>query len=137
MRTRVLVFLLAAGLLPGCSGGSNQPDWPELHPVKGVVKKDGQPVKGGSVRFTPDPDRPEFAINGQVGDDGTFTLTTVRTTDKSGERKTGAPAGNYKVAFTPLLGEQGSGQTGTVELPKPVTVASGANDITIDLPAKK
>lgn len=138
MRTRTLsTAALALALLVGCDKGNKQPDFPDLSPVKGGVKRDGQPVKGGVVQFTPDPDKPEFLINSEVGADGVYTLSTVRTTDSKGERKTGAPAGAYKVTYTPSLGDQtAGGQTGPVELPAKVTVKVGDNDITIDLPKK-
>ncbi len=146
MRTHIrhapaLAFALALALAvgAGCGTGTKQPDFPDLSPVKGVVKRGGQSVGGGGiVRFTPDPDKSEFVINSEVGADGTFALTTVRTTDSRGERKTGAPAGSYKVTYTPPLGDQTvGGQAGPVELPAKVTVKAGDNDITIDLPAKK
>ena len=137
MRTRTLVCaLLAAGLLSGCGSGK-QPDFPDLHPVKGVVKRDGQPVKGGSVQFTPDPDTPEFLINSEVGTDGAYTLSTVRTTDKKGERKPGAPAGKYKVTYTPPLSDQtAGGQLNPIELAQAATVSAGNNEIPLDLPKK-
>ena len=141
MRTRLLVCAvcawLAAGLLSGCGSGAGQPDFPDLHPAKGVIKRDGQPVKGGSVRFTPDPDKPDFVVNAEVGADGTYALTTVRTTDSRGERKTGAPVGTYKVTYTPPLGDQTAGaQSAPATLSKPVSVSAGNNDIPVELPKK-
>jgi hypothetical protein len=136
---RALLFcLFAVGLLSGCGGsGGKQPDFPDLHPVKGTVTRGGAPVKGGAVQFAPDPARPDFLINSEVGPDGTFALSTVRTTDKSGERKSGAPAGSYKVTFTPPLGDQtAGGAVNPIELTKPVTVTAGNNDLTIELPKK-
>jgi hypothetical protein len=136
MRTATLgIPLVMVGLL-GCNEGK-QPDFPPLHPVKGVVKKDGKAVSGGSVRFTPDPDKPEFLVGGEVGADGSFTLSTLRTTGKKGERKDGAPAGTYKVTFMPLQGDQtAGGAIEPIELPKTVTVQAGDNNIVIDLPKK-
>lgn len=137
MRTAPPVLLLIAGLaLPGC-GDARQPDFPPLHPVKGVVKRGGKPVSGGSLLFTPDPETPDFRTNAEVGADGTYSLTTFRTTDRKGERKPGAPAGAYKVTYTPTQREQTAGGTlEIVELPKPVTVREGENDIPIELPRK-
>jgi hypothetical protein len=135
--TRALVLALALATGAGCDSGPKQPDFPDLNPVKGVIKRGGQPVSGGSVRFNPDPDKPDFVVNSEVGTDGTYTLTTVRTTDKSGERKTGAPAGAYKVTYTPPIGDQtAGGQTGPMSPPTAVTVQAGNNDIPIDLPKK-
>ena len=137
MRQPALTLAVLAAL--GCNSGETpQPAFGDLYPVRGVVKRGGQPVKGGVVQFTPNPDRPEFLINSLVGDDGTFTLTTVRMTDKQGERKTGAPAGAYKVTYTPPINDQtAGGQSTSIEYPKPVTVTAGENDLPIELPAKK
>src|SRR5207247_8349562 len=113
MRSRV-VGMLAAGLVwaavAGC-GGPKQPDFPDLNPVTGTLQRAGQPVSGGSVRFDPDPARPEFQTNSEVGADGTFTLSTVRTTDKTGERKRGAPVGTYRVTYMPPLADQTAGSS--------------------------
>jgi hypothetical protein len=136
MRARAVAPVLVV-LLAGCGGG-NQPAFPDLHPVKGVVKRGGQPVAGGSVRFTPEPDRPEFLVNAEVGPDGTFSLTTVRTTDKSGERKPGAAAGAYRVTYMPPAGDQTAGGVSftPVEAPGTVTVAAQENDLTVVLTKK-
>ncbi len=136
MRTTFLTMALL-GIL-GCGDSVKQPDFPDLHPVKGVVKLGGQPVKGGAVQFIPEPDRPEFLINSEVGTDGTFTLSTVRTTDNKGERRPGAPAGNYRVTYTPMMTEQAAGAIiEPITTTQVLTVATGPNDLTIDLPAKK
>ncbi len=130
------LFLLAA-LAAGCGGDASQPKFPDLNPAAGVVKRAGQPVKGGAVQFVPDPDRPDFLVNSEVGADGTFALSTVRTTDKSGERKTGAPAGKYKVVYQPPLGDQtAGGQLSPINVPAPVEVKAGPNDLLVELPKK-
>ena len=134
------ILLLAFGLaaLIGCGKDSSQPAFADLYPVKGVVTRGGVPVKKGAVRFTPDPDKQEFTINSEVGEDGTFSLTTVRITDKAGERRPGAPAGKYKVTFVPHLGDQTAGGfTDPVELPQVVTVEAKENDLKLELPKKK
>jgi hypothetical protein len=139
MRTRTCApaLLVGAALLTGCGQDKKQPDFPDLQPVKGTVKRDSNPVKGGVVRFVPDPDKPEFLINAEVGPDGTYTLTTVRTTDSQGERKPGAPPGTYKVTYMPSLGDQtAGGKMEPIELKAKVTVKSGDNDIPIELPKK-
>jgi hypothetical protein len=134
---RMLLFALLAAAACGCGKDGKQPDFPDLHPVKGTVTRGGAPVKGGAVQFYPDPARPDFLINSEVGADGTYTLSTVRTTDKSGERKPGAPAGTYKVTFTPPLGDQtAGGAVNPIELTKTFTVNAGNNDIPIDLGKK-
>lgn len=87
------------------------------------------------MRFHPEPDKPDFLINSEVASDGTFSLSTVRTTDKRGERRPGAPAGQYKVIYEPRLGDQTADRyREPVTLPKPVTIEAKSNQLTIDLP---
>lgn len=132
-----LALAVSAAALLGCGSGASQPNFPDLHPVKGVVKRGGQPAARGTVQFAADPANPDFLINSEVGDDGTFTLTTVRTTDSKGERKPGAPAGKYKVTYTPPLADQtAGGQINPIDAPAPATVAAGENNLTIELPKK-
>ena len=134
----LLVAIAVPALVAGCGKDGNQPAFAELHPVKGVVKRGGQPVKAGMVRFFPDPDKPDFIINSLVQSDGTFTLTTVRSTDSKGERKPGAPAGNYKVTYMPdALDQTGGGSTEPIPILKPVTVTAGAKEIVLELPTGK
>jgi protein-disulfide isomerase len=133
---RATLCVLAA-LAAGCGGGATQPTFPELAPVKGVVKRGGQPVKGGTVQFLPDPDRPDFLTNSEVGADGTFALTTVRTTDRTGERKAGAPVGKYKAVYQPPLGDQtAGGQLDPITIPGPFEVKAGGSEIMVELPKK-
>lgn len=134
---RIALVAFAAALAAGCGGGTSQPQFPDLVPVKGVVKRGGAPVKGGAVQFVPDPDKPEFLVNSEVGNDGTFALSTVRTTDRSGERKAGAPPGKYKVVFQPPLADQTAGGVlEPVNVPGPVEVKAGGGDVTVELPKK-
>jgi hypothetical protein len=135
---RQTLLALAALAAVGCGGGGrSQPKFPDLAPVKGVVKRGGQPVKGGVVQFVPEPDQPEFLINSEVGSDGTFSLTTVRTTDSSGERKPGAPPGKYKASYLPPLGDQTAGAApAPVAVPGPFEVKAGGTEVTVDLPKK-
>lgn len=129
--------LFAALAAVGCGGESGQPAFPDLAPVSGVVKKGGAPVSGGTLKFAPDPATAEFLTNSEVGPDGTFTLTTVRTTDKSGERKPGVAAGKYAVTFYPATGDQTAGGVPQpISLP-PVTVPKEGNkSLTLTLPKK-
>jgi hypothetical protein len=134
----ILAYVLCAATLAGCGSGGKQTNFPDLSPVKGVVKRGGQPVSGGVIQFMADPEKTEFLTNSEVGTDGTFKLSTVRTTDSKGERKPGAPPGNYKVIYTPSLSDQtAGGQTGPTTIPAPVTVKAGENDITIEVPVPK
>lgn len=129
---RVWLGIAVALLAAGCGDG-NQPGFPDLHPVTGVVTKGGSPVSGGVVKFTPVPDNPDFLINSEVGPDGTFSLSTVRTTDTRGERKPGVAPGQYTVTYIPVAGDQTAGYQPPVTLPDPVTVEAKANELTIEL----
>src|SRR5262245_29001621 len=100
MRTALCFAASVLLFLTGC-GGKNQPKFDELHPVTGTLTAGGKAVTGGAVQFSPDPAKPEFMVNSEVGADGTFRLSTVRTTDSKGERKPGAPAGKYQVTYSP------------------------------------
>jgi hypothetical protein len=136
-----LIHATAAALLAaaasGCGGDSKQPAFPDLVPVKGVVKRAGQAVKGGAIQFVSDPAKPEFLTNSEVGTDGTFALSTVRTTDSRGERKAGAPPGKYKAVYQPPLGDQtAGGQMEPINVPGPFEVKAGDTEVTVDLPKK-
>ena len=134
------ILLLGIVLALGCSGGGSAVEWPPLHPVKGTVSLGGKPVAGGLLQFQPEAGgNPDFLISSVVSPDGSFTLATSHVHDKSGSRKTGAPAGKYKLTFTPAIGDQtaGGGSMMPILLPQPVVVDSKENDLKIELPAPK
>jgi hypothetical protein len=90
------VLALAPG---GCTGGS----LPKTYPVTGtVVFKGGGPLAKASILFTPVGDT-SFSVSGDVGDNGSFTLSTV----KGAEKVTGAPEGEYRVSIQlPIRADQ-------------------------------
>lgn len=132
------IFLAAALVgavalaLTGC--GPKQPDFEALYPVTGKVQKGGLPVSGGSLRFMAVPEKLEFVIVSEVKEDGTFALSTVRSTDSRGENKPGAPAGDYSVVYTPPNLDQTQGFTPPITLPAKVTIKAEPNDLTLQLP---
>jgi hypothetical protein len=135
---RAWIVIASAAVVAGCGGDGDQPTFPDLVAVSGVVLRDGKPAAGGSVRFTPDPDRPEFLINSEVGPDGRFALATVRTTDTSGERKPGVPPGTYLVTYTPMVADQTTtGWAEPIELPESVVISEKEVDLKLILPAPK
>ncbi len=138
MKHLIAFALLAGGLtLAGCSDDKPKGDLPPLHPAKGKVTRGGAPAAGGSVQFKADPPKPgsdDLMVNAEVKADGTFDLETIHAL--SMKKGAGAPAGTYKVTFVPPQGAQQSG-AGPVAVPKPVTVAEGPNDLTIELPGKR
>ncbi|GIW84101.1 MAG: hypothetical protein KatS3mg106_614 [Gemmataceae bacterium] len=132
--------VLVLGSLIGCRSGEAQPPFPELAPVKGVVQRGNTPVAGGGVQFLPQGAAEQnnaFVITGTVAEDGSFTLSTIRTTDRSGEKKAGAPPGQYRVIYMPAVTDQIQAtpdRAGPIELPKPVTIQPGDNNLTLQLP---
>jgi hypothetical protein len=134
---RSFVYCTLLGLAIGCGSGTPLAEFDKLNPVKGTVTHKGKPVAGGVVVFQSEPDKPDFLVNGEVGNDGTFTLSTVRLNDRTGERKPGAAAGNYRVTYTPVLGDQTAGKAaGPVTLPALVTIDGREETIQIELPGK-
>ena len=131
----MLALALAAAL--GCS--SEPPvKWPELHPAKGVVKVGGKPASGGLVQFrAEDSAAADYLVTGDVGADGSFTLSTGHAQDRRGERKPGAPAGKYRVTYLPPQGDQTAGRPALpVDAPQPVTITPGDNNLPLDLPRR-
>ena len=70
---RIALPLLLAALLAGCS----RPD-AELAPVQGQVFYRGRPLAGGTIVFTPDPERGGHGPQAiaEIGTDGRYTLLT-------------------------------------------------------------
>ena len=65
--------------MPGCGSSDTAP---KLYPVTGsVAYKGGTPLTGGTVQFAPTNDT-AYSVTGAIGDDGTFTLYTLRGKEK-------------------------------------------------------
>ncbi len=137
MKPRFLAYSLLAVAVAGCSSGSAI-TFPELHPVKGVVKAGGKTSGGGFLQCVPEGGPNDYIIGSTVADDGTFTLSTSHKDDKSGDRKSGVPAGKYKVTYNPPLGDQTVGPpTEPIQVTKLLIVQAGDNDVIIEVPRKK
>jgi hypothetical protein len=86
-----LLVLVAIGLLAtGCSRGGKRPI---VHPVKGRVMLDGQPLEGVGVSFSPVVKGQGVTAFGKTLADGSYTLTSTR----GGTLGAGAMAGEYAV----------------------------------------
>ncbi|MCI0461438.1 MAG: hypothetical protein L0Z62_31190 [Gemmataceae bacterium] len=122
-----LVFSVA---LVGCGGAGN------LAPVSGTLKYKGEPVKGGTLMFSP---------TGEGGQTGKPTSASVK---EDGAFKTGEGAlvGRHRVTYTPpeqkLTEEQRTNPKyiappppymNLVAKPAEVEVKSGDNTITLEL----
>jgi hypothetical protein len=91
-------LLLGLCLLPaaGCRGRGALPP---TYPAGGsVVYRGGQPFPGGTIEFVSLTD-PSVAVSGEIQDDGTFALHTLKNTD----RADGAAEGSYRVTVLPRL----------------------------------
>ncbi len=88
LRSTVAPMTLVVCLLTsaGCNSG------PEMAPVKGVVKFNGQPVTTGTIQLFPVKSGP--MATGRLQDDGSFELTTKEPGD-------GAYVGDYIVVVVP------------------------------------
>jgi len=93
----------------------------------------GRPVAGGAVQFAPLADT-SFSVSGDINDDGTFTLQTV----KGNERVSGAPEGEYRVTILfPIPADQRT--VPPIVLPKNYRIEAKDNEfpIEVSLPGKK
>lgn len=101
--------------LAGCGSGTVLP--PTVAVTGTVYDGKGNPLKGGMVQFTHATDT-TLSVSGRVGEDGNFTLKTVKDRGES----PGAPAGEYRVTILPPLT---TGQSGgePIELPGSAKVA--------------
>src|SRR5947209_4160318 len=113
MRIRIVSSVLILVLLTSCQDDKPKGDLPPLHPAKGKILQNGQPVSGGGVQFRTEPPTTELVVSAEVKVDGTFELQTVQTiSSKVGK---GAPAGTYRVTYQPPLSANAA--------PMPVTPA--------------
>jgi hypothetical protein len=129
-----------AAVLPLClflAFGCQKPeDMPVTHPAGGkVAYKDGQPMKGGTIQFTPTAADASFRVMGEMDENGAFTLRTL----KGKQTASGAAEGPYRVTVLPP-------QTADHQLVRPVmlpgtyTVKPGDNvfpTITIPRPPQQ
>lgn len=116
-RLCALLLLAGAAAVAGC-GDPNAVG--KTVPVSGKVLFGGAPLQGGMVVFHPDQgNTSKFAPQGNVGADGTYTLSTITVT---GTVK-GAPLGKYKVTVNTNMPTMG-----TDAAPKPVAIDPIYND---------
>lgn len=88
---RLTALSLLALIGMGCGGSG--PKGPDLVPVRGVVRVNGQPAVGARVTFSPNDPKINPA-GGVAGPDGSYEL-------RYGS-KSGAPKGDYKVTVNYL-----------------------------------
>ncbi|WP_165072933.1 hypothetical protein [Paludisphaera rhizosphaerae] len=85
---RSVVALALSLIFVGCGDSSSTPPGGMTVPVKGIVTYKGKPLAQGTVVFEPDAGR---EAQGEVGPDGSFTLSTFAKDD-------GAVPGSHRVA---------------------------------------
>lgn len=78
-----MIAVVALAIVGGCSGK------PSLVEVSGSVMADGRPTEGATIMFFPENSSARFVSTGQVGPDGSYTLTT--------DLQPGIPLGKYQV----------------------------------------
>jgi hypothetical protein len=123
--TTCLLVLLAAA--PGCKKGG---DMPATYPVGGeVLYRGGQPMKGGVVQLRLAGDT-TCTVLGDIGEDGTFTLSTL----KGKQRVPGAPEGDYEVSVLPSLTQEKMRVT-PIPYKGSFHVGPGENHLRIELPS--
>jgi hypothetical protein len=127
------VLLLPCGLLllMGTAGCSKEPTL-ETYPVDGrVVVKGGQPPAGWAIRFQPKDDT-SLIVGGEIGEDGKFSLSTVKGKDKFA----GAVVGQYRVTIiAPISADQRGG--GQIILPHTYQVEAKENHFEIEVDPPK
>lgn len=128
MRRIPFVLLSVALLVPaGCQSGAGLP---KTYAAEGqVLYKNGQPMKGGSVQFT-SADNSTLQVVGTIGEDGRFSLATVR--DRA--RADGAPEGEYHVLILPPLQGEHKGLP-PIAVPGTYKVEAKENHFRIELNA--
>jgi len=87
---RPLIASFCVSLVLGCSGSGG------FTTVKGTVTYAGKPLTNGYVTLIPE--ETGETVSGQIGSDGSFTLTTFRPDD-------GVKSGKYKVRVASYLSE--------------------------------
>jgi hypothetical protein len=132
---RRLALVLGLVVALGCTDGKPPGDLPALHPARGKVVRNGQPVGGGMVRFFAQPDDPDLVVNAEVGADGAFELQTLHA--QSQKKAKGAPAGTYQVTYYPPAGDQTQGPSPEPVSPsQPQTIQAGNNELTVEVGRK-
>lgn len=122
LRRGLLASLAAAILsLSGCGT-----DRPRTAPVRGKVTYKGQPVPNGTVAFIPDGGT---CATGEIGPDGSYTLTTFRPGD-------GAILGKHKVVISALQDMSDQAVEAWSKLPPPIIPPKYMNLATTDLQAE-
>src|SRR5689334_6539588 len=88
-----LGLAMLAGMV-GCRDSESAPPSASVYEVKGkVLLRDGKPLSSGRVVFVAQ-EAPAVSATGELGPDGSFTLTSLRPDD-------GAVPGKYKVRIEP------------------------------------
>ena len=103
---RYCPWLLALAICWGCAKSGELP----TAPVTGKVTYKGKPVPNGTVMFVPEKGP---AATGEIGTDGTYTLTTYSKND-------GAVLGKHKIAVTALADMSGRMPEDRNPLPPPI-----------------
>jgi hypothetical protein len=119
-RWAVVLVLVAAA---GCGGQGQH----KTAVVRGTVKYKGKPVPNGTVNFIPEGNGP--SATGELGPDGTYTLTTY----KSGD---GAVLGRHKVVIVAMQDQAGKLPEERSPTPPPIVPTAYTSPATTPLTAE-
>ena len=106
MRIRSVSVVLCLALLTSCQDDKPKGDLPPLHPAKGKVLQNGQPVNGGGVQFRTDPPATELVVSAEVQaddqerDDDERALRPLSMTYSSSSCEAFAPRSRSEPTFT-------------------------------------
>jgi hypothetical protein len=126
----ITALFLAAVSIPACGG---RDDMPPLHSVTGKVLRNGQPVSGGALAFRNVNEQAVIIVRGQVREDGTFQLTTI----KGRTEAPGAPEGVYRVTYSSPKMDKLDRSTFPVTSEETYKVEAKTNEFTFDVGGKK
>lgn len=128
-----LQFLIVTVALMGLSTFCGCGNAPTTHPVSGkVINKRGKAWPGGTITFQLDKD-PTVNATGEIGKDGSFSLTTHYVSRNSGASKPGAPVGQYTVTVEPAYGEELPTSIKGSSVSQKFTVVAGDNNFTVEV----
>lgn len=87
-----VLLMVVLGII-GCTGGVK---YPPTVKVRGTVNYNGDPLTNGTVTFTPMDQNEGRAAHAEIGEDGTFVVSTFKPGD-------GIVAGTYAISVTSSL----------------------------------
>lgn len=133
MRSIAWFCLILTLCTTGCKKKPGSGNVPAVHPVKGVVLKNGQHVTNGDLEIRPVQELPNLLVSAVLKPDGTFEVFSMDTQDRDGKKHPGAPEGSYQLTYSVQTQDQ---QIQSVKLSKPFVVEAKPNEWIVNLDEK-